>query len=86
MNKSIPLNIPRYNVEKISHVYKSEFNKTREKQVILLIITDGQKQHYLFVKNLNSLLKKKYACSENYCLNCLKPFRTNSSLKIQIIC
>ena len=75
MNKSIPLNILQYNVEKISHVYKSEFNKTREKQVILLIITDGQKQHYLFVKNLNSLLKKKYACSENYCLNCLKPFR-----------
>ena len=42
-NKSIALTILGYNDEKISHVYKSEFNKTREKQVILLIITDGRK-------------------------------------------
>ena len=75
-NKSIALNILLVNEQKISHYYKSEFNKTREKQVILLIISDGQKQHYLFVKNLNSLLKTKYACSENYHFNCLKPFRT----------
>ena len=75
-NKSIALNILQVNEQKISHYYMSEFNKTREKQVTLLIISDGQKQHYLFVKNLNSLLKKIYACSENYCFNCLKPFRT----------
>ena len=30
----------------------------REKQVILLMITDGKKQHYLAVKRLNALLKK----------------------------
>ena len=42
-NKSIALTILGYNDEKISLVYKSEFNKTREKQVILLIITDGRK-------------------------------------------
>ena len=58
-NKSIALNILQHNTEKISQIYKSEFNKTREEQVVLLIITDGQKQHYLSVKNLNSLLKKK---------------------------
>ena len=86
-NKSIALNILQHSDEKISHVYNSEFNKTREKQVILLIISDGKKQHRIFVKNINSLLKKKYACSENYCLNCLKPFRTKSKLeKHQIIC
>ena len=57
-NKSIALNILFANKQKISHVYKSEFNKTREKQVILLMITDGQKQHFLAVKKLNALLKK----------------------------
>ena len=45
------------------------------------MITDGQKQDYLFVKNLNSLLKKTYACSENYCLICLKAFRIKSSFQ-----
>ena len=51
-NKSIALNMLYFenDTEKISHVYKSKFNKTREHKVILLIITDGQKQHYLFLK------------------------------------
>ena len=80
-DKSITLNILQHSDEKICHIYKSEFNKTREKQVIRLIITDGKKQHYIFVKNLNSLLKKKYACSENYCLNCLNHLEQNQNLK-----
>ena len=82
-NTSIALNILSilHNTEKISHVYKSEFNKTREKQVILLMITDGQKQHYTAVKNLNSLLKDKNKCSEHFCLNCFKKIRTKLKLK-----
>ena len=32
-----------YNTEEIRHAYKSEHNKERENQVILLIITDGKK-------------------------------------------
>ena len=62
-NKSIALNILQINEQEISHHYKSEFNKTREKQAILLMITDdecealSQKQHYLAVKRLNELLK-----------------------------
>ena len=46
-----------------------------------MINDDNKKQHYLFVKNLNVLLKKEHACSENYCINCLKPFRTKQKLK-----
>ena len=53
-NKSIALNILQINEQKISQCYKSEFNKTREKQVILLIITAGQKQHYLTVKKFKN--------------------------------
>ena len=56
-NKSIALNVLKEVEQKINHLYKSEFNKTREKQAILLIISDNEKQHYVAVKNLNSLLK-----------------------------
>ena len=58
-NKSVALNILQVdNQEKISHYYKSQHNKTRENKVILLIITDNEKQRYLAVKKLNALLKK----------------------------
>ena len=73
--RSIALNILQQDGKK---------NKSREKQAILLIITDCQKQHYVFVKNLNSLLKPLNH-SDNYYLNCLKPFRTKSRLKNIII-
>ena len=44
-NKSIALNIlyVHYNTEKIKHAYKSKYDLTRENQVILLMITDGEK-------------------------------------------
>ena len=58
-NKSIALNILQVNEQKMSHFYKSQFNKTREKQVILLVINDNEKQHYLAAKRLNGLLLKK---------------------------
>ena len=32
-----------HNTEKIRHGYKSKYNLTRENQVILLMITDGEK-------------------------------------------
>ena len=56
-NKSIALNIlyVPHNTEKICHVYKSEYNSTRENQVILLMINDGEKWHYLAVKSLSAL-------------------------------
>ena len=37
--------------------YKSKNNLTQEKQIILLMISDGQKWHYLVVKNLSKLLR-----------------------------
>ena len=40
-----------YNTEEIRHAYKSKYNLKRESQVILLMITDGKKWHYLAVKN-----------------------------------
>ena len=51
-NKSIALNIlfvPNDNKD-IRLAYKSEYNGKREKQVVLLMIGDGEKWHYLAVK------------------------------------
>ena len=58
-NKTVALNIlfVPYNTEKIRLAYKSEHNFKRENQVILLMITDGKKPHYLTVKSLSALLR-----------------------------
>ena len=61
-NKSIALNVLQVNEQKISHLYKSEFNKTR--QAILLMISENEKQHYLAVKRFNTLLKKRLSTLE----------------------
>ena len=59
-DKSIALNILTTQKQgKISHYYKSKYNKIRENKVILLMITDNNKKHYVFVKKLNALLKTK---------------------------
>ena len=53
-NKSIPFNVlyVPYNTENIRNAYKSKYNKERENRVILFMITDGEKWHYLAVKKL----------------------------------
>ena len=43
-------------------------------------MTDEEKQHYVAVKKLNSLLKDKNKCSEHFCVNCFKKFRAKSKL------
>ena len=59
-NKSIALNIfQEKNTEqgKVSHLHKSKFNKTRETQVILLMITDNTIKHFkCFIKKSICLL------------------------------
>ena len=60
-NKSIGLNISQipYNIEKIRHAYQSKHNLNSENQVTLLMITDGEKWHYLAVKRLSCLFRRK---------------------------
>ena len=52
-NESIALNIlyVPHNTEDIKRAYLSKHNTNRENQVVLLIITDGKKCHYLAIKN-----------------------------------
>ena len=44
-------------------------------------MTDEEKQHYVAVKKLNSLLKDKNKCSEHFCVNCFKKFRAKPKLE-----
>ena len=59
-NKAIALTIlfVPYNTEKIRLAIKSKYNFKSENQVILLIITNGKKWHYLTVKSLSALLRE----------------------------
>ena len=58
-NKSIALNIlyVPFNTGKIQHAYKTKYILTRENQVILLMITDGEKWHYLAMKRFSALFR-----------------------------
>ena len=72
-NKTIALNIlfVPYNAETIRIAYRSKYNHNCKKQVVLLMITDGNKRHYLAVSNLSALLAKKSNYDGDlYCLNC----------------
>ena len=53
-NKTIALNILQVplNEIKISHAYKSKYNRELENQVVLLIITHGKQWHYTALKSL----------------------------------
>ena len=59
LNNEIALNIlyVRHNTKKIHVAYKSKHNVTCEKQVVLLMISNGENWHCLVVKNLPGLLK-----------------------------
>ena len=60
LNNEVALNVlyVPHNTRKIQVAYKSKNNLTCNKQVILLMITDGEKWHYLTVKNLPGLLRR----------------------------
>ena len=55
--KSIAINIlfVPYNTEEIARAYTSKYNHKRENKVILSMITDSEKWHYLAVKSLSAL-------------------------------
>ena len=83
-NKSIALNIlyVSHNTEEIRHANKSKYNVNRENQVILLMITDGEKWHYLAVK-LSALFRGITSNNNGdfYCLNCFCSYRTENKLR-----
>ena len=85
LNNDIALNILHipHNTKKIQLAYRSKNNLTCNKPMILLMITDGEKWHYLVVKNLAGLLKGITSTHEKdfYCLNCFHSYRTKNKLE-----
>ena len=85
-NNEVALNIlyVPYNTKKINIAYKSKNNLTHKRQIILLMISDGQKWHYLVVKNLSRLLREKTSNHKEdfYCLICFHSYRTKTKLRI----
>ena len=76
--------------------YKSKYNRESENQVVLLMITDGEKWHCIPLKSAHtddgfnrpirslSRLFRGIRANHNgdfYCLNCLHSFRTDNALK-----
>ena len=83
-NKAIALNtlFVLYNTEQIRLAYKSKYNFKRENQVILLMITDGKKWHYLTMKSLSAVLRGITSNHKEdfYCLNCFHWYNTKERL------
>ena len=89
------MSIPQ-NTKTINRAYKSKYNRKRENQVALLMITNGEKWHYIALKSvrtaggfnrpIRSLSRLFRGITENnkgdfYCLGCLHSFRTDNVLE-----
>ena len=72
-----------YGDKTIRHAYKSKYNLEHKNQVILLMISRGEKWHYLAVGSLSVLLKGVTLNhnGDHYCLNCFHWYRTKKALK-----
>ena len=72
-----------YNTKEIRPAYVSKYNSICRNQVILLMITDEEKWHYLPVKELSALFYRVPSTHDGdfYCLHCLHLFRTENKLK-----
>ena len=85
-NSTIALNIMYTKEKEILPAYISKHNSTCEKQTILLIAANEEKEgwNYFALKKLSALLRKKTSNHKGnfYYLNCLNSFRTEDKLKI----
>ena len=84
-DKSIALNIlfASNGTKDIRLTYKSEYNGKRKEKVILLMIGDSEKWHYLAVKNLSRLFRgiSSNHVGDYYCLGCFHSYSTAEKLK-----
>ena len=67
-----------YNSKDIRPAYASKHTLKLENEVMIsIMISDGEKSHYLAVKRLSALLRRITSNHNGdfYCLNCLHSFR-----------
>ena len=85
-----------HNEKTINLACKSKYNRERENQVVLLMITNGEKLYYIalesvrtddgFNRPIRSLSRSFRGITANhngdfYCLNCFHSFKTDNALK-----
>ena len=79
-NRTIALKIlyVPYNTKQIRPAYILKYNNNGDNQIILLMITDNKKWHYLAVKNIFGLLRGITSNHDGdfYCLNCFHSYTT----------
>ena len=65
---------------------RSERERSESEQIVnLLLISDGEKQHYCLIKSLSRLLSSQVSGhkeSKSFCLNCLNHFPNEKKFKI----
>ena len=70
-----------HNIKEIRHAYNSKYNLTRENQVVLLMITDGEKlsrckEFVRITRRITSKHKRDF-----YCLNYFHSYTTENKLE-----
>ena len=72
---SINLNVFYYN-KRVFPFYISD--KNNEQVLNVLLISNDEKSHYVFIKDFNSLMyqKTKHRGKKNFCMHCLQNFTT----------
>ena len=82
-NVAIAVNVLYAKKEKIYPAYISKHNSNREKQVIVLMILNGEGWKYLTDKKLSTLLRRTASKHHGdfYCLNCLHSFTAEEKLE-----
>ena len=81
-NNNVNVNVFGYEKEDgVFPIYIS--NSTHDRVVDLLLISDGNKKHYCWIKSFNKLMANRTEKSHNsmhYCKRCLQGYRTEKSL------
>ena len=83
-NPSISINVFGYE----DCIYPLRVSKVVDKTTInLLLISDGEKQHYCLIENMSRLLSSQTSNQQHtshYCMKCLNPFKTQEALSKHI--
>ncbi|XP_065667722.1 uncharacterized protein LOC136088013 [Hydra vulgaris] len=80
-NKDINVNV--YGYENSVYPLRVSKNNDRQHLIDLLLISNGETNHYCLIKSLSKLLssqKSKKKCTIHYCKNCLLGFNSEESL------
>ena len=77
-NLTIALNILCIKEKEILQPNISKHNSTHEKQIILLMIPNKEKEGWYYLAKTVYIIKHH---GDSYCLNCLYSFRTENKLK-----